>query len=94
MHSTKVIIIADQEICWSGQTYNIHEISSITLDETGTVTHIHMKSAYQIEKDNDQLSFDVKRSEVNEKIRSLILSVENLIHEHVTHSIKGNHETE
>jgi len=88
MHSAKITIIADQEIFWSGKAYNIHEIESITLDETGRLTDIHMKPDEQIEKDNDELSLDIRRSEASEKVRYLILSIENLIHEHVMYRIK------
>lgn len=42
-HAVKINMIADQEIYWNGETYNVYDISSIVVDARGVITGIFLK---------------------------------------------------
>jgi hypothetical protein len=50
MHTVKVTMIANQEICVNGQDINIYDIETIVVNEYGIVTHVHMKKETKKER--------------------------------------------
>lgn len=51
MHTTKLTVIADQEIEINGETVNIHDLRSITLDSDGRIVDYSLIETDQKEND-------------------------------------------